>query len=90
MKVTILYRPKSDHARQVEEYQREFTHRTGKKLSLLNIDTVAGAEKAKLYDIVRYPAVIATADDGQLLKMWQDELLPTINEVSFFVQDQQI
>lgn len=63
------------------EYVRDFEHETGHKLELISTETVEGADKARLYDVVRYPAVLATAVDGQMLQLWQGDMLPLRNEV---------
>lgn len=82
MKVVILYRSNSDHARAVEEYIHDFRRQYPEKsLTVLDLDTKDGAATAARYDAVRYPAVIATADDGIMLNMWQGENLPLKNEV---------
>jgi hypothetical protein len=85
MPVFILYRPNSDHERAVTEYARDFFHETGHELELVSTETKEGAEKAKLYDIVRYPTVVATAEDGRMLQMWQEDLLPLRNEVAAYL-----
>lgn len=66
----------------MQSYARELERVTGRKLELVSLETEQGADKAKLYDISNYPAVIAVRDDGELVQLWQSELLPTINEVS--------
>lgn len=81
----ILYRPNSDHERAVLEYARDFHHETGRELELISTETKEGADKARLYDIVRYPAVVATANDGRMLQMWQEDLLPLRNEVAAYL-----
>lgn len=88
MKVVVLYRSKSEHGTAVEQYAREFEVRTSKKLKLQEIDTVEGDEMAKLYDVTQYPALLAIAEDGHLLKLWQGEQLPLINEVAAYVLEQ--
>lgn len=85
MNMFMLYRPNSEHERQALDYSKEFTHRTGSELELISIDTEVGAKKAELYDIVRYPAIVATREDGQIVQLWQEEMLPTINEVSGYL-----
>lgn len=40
---------------------------------------------ARLYDIVRYPAVLATRDNGEMLALWQGEQLPLMNEVAAYM-----
>lgn len=84
MKVLVLYRPNSEHERGVLDFSRDLNRVTGHTLELVSTETPQGADMARLYDITRYPAILAIKDDGQLLQVWQDELLPTINEVSAY------
>jgi len=86
MKGVILYRPNSEHATGVENYAREFEQRTGKKFEFLSIDTLEGAEKAKVYDIVFYPAVLALTDDGRLQQIWAGEQLHLMDEVAAYLR----
>lgn len=85
MNVCILYRPNTEHETKVLEYQHDFQRVTGHSMELINLDTIEGSSKAKLYDVVSYPAVIATRNDGQIMQVWQEDLLPTISEVSAYI-----
>lgn len=85
MKISILYHPVSEHARSVEQYAREFKQRHGADIELVSLETRQGAYIAKLYDIVRYPAVLAVDDNAVLVKNWQDEHLPLMNEVASYL-----
>lgn len=84
MPVMAFYRPNSEHERQVTDYARDLNRTTGHELKLVDLDTPEGADLARLYDVTRYPAIVATRQDGQLLQLWQDEFLPTINEVTAY------
>ncbi len=85
MKVVILYRPVSEHARMVDEFVREFERREpSRKVELVSLDTREGAAMARLYDVTQYPAIVALKDDGQLLQFWQGEQLPLMNEVAVY------
>jgi hypothetical protein len=86
MKVVVLYHPQSEFARLVEEYAHDFGRTRGKTIDLLSLETREGAAMASLYDIVRYPAVLALQDDGQLLKNWEGEQLPLMNEVAAYLE----
>lgn len=79
--VTIVYRPQSEHERAVLDFQRELV-RAQVVTKLVNVDSREGSAMARLYDIVRYPGVLITEDDGRILKSWQGEL-PTVSDVSF-------
>ena len=85
MKVIALYRPNSEHARPIEEYARDFERQRGKAIELMSLDTRDGAEKANLYSIMQYPALVAVRDDGQLLRDWQGARLPLMDEVAAYL-----
>jgi hypothetical protein len=91
MKVVILYRPESEHARAVETFVHDFEqrHDSVAKLELVSIDGRDGIATASLYDIMQFPAILALANDGVLLQSWQGAQLPRIDEVvSYFVASQ--
>ena len=87
MKVVILYRPNTEHERSVLTFEHDFNRQTGHNVELVSLDTLEGAEMAKLYDITAYPAVIAKSNDGVLLKQWSGGELPLINELSYYASD---
>lgn len=87
MKVLILYRPNSEHARKIEQYCRDFVGRDkGRKVDLVNIDTIEGSHLAELYAVTRYPAVVASANDGTMLHLWQGdtEVPPLMSELAYY------
>lgn len=84
MKVLIIYREESDHARAVREFLREYERRAGRELETVNPDTADGAQLCRLYDVVEYPTVVATTNDGVLQQQWRGLPLPLINEVSYY------
>lgn len=88
MKTILLYRPNSEHATTVESYLRDFHSRTGKDIPTVDVDSPQGAELCKLYDIVQYPAIVVTDDEGRMQNAWAGENLPTIGEVSYYVADE--
>ena len=87
MKVLILYRPNSEHARLVEAFIHNYRARhDGSLVETLNIDTREGSEKAILYDITQYPAMIVSQNDGTPQKIWQGEALPLMDEVASYAR----
>lgn len=86
MKAFILYHPQSESARKVEEYIRDFERRGTQTIERMSLDTKEGSDKARLYDIVQYPALVVVRDDGQLMKMWQGEQLPLMDEVAGYLE----
>jgi len=86
MRLCFLYHPVSEHGRQVEEYAREFARKYTKTPELISVDTPQGSEMAKLYDVVQYPALLAVDNNGGLLKYWQGDLLPLMDEVAGYVR----
>jgi hypothetical protein len=84
VKVSVLYRSNSEQERPVVEFEHEYSKRTGRHLSLYDLNTRDGVAMASLYDVMRYPAVLATSDDGSMLQLWQGDSLPLINEVMYY------
>lgn len=80
----ILYRPNSEHARAVETFIRDFqeAHHVEAKIEILSLDTREGAATASLYDIVQYPAMLATNNEGSVIRMWEGNNLPLMSEVA--------
>lgn len=85
MRVRVIYKSESDHAREVMNYLRDFSRQTGQEIEEINPDTADGAQLCRVYDIVEYPTIIATSEDGSLQNMWRGRPLPTISEVSYYV-----
>lgn len=83
--VTILYRPNSEHARQVEEFKTELVRQQA-VIRLINIDSKEGTAVSRLYDIAKYPAVIVHHEDGQLVEHWSGKL-PAINDVLYIAHN---
>jgi methyl coenzyme M reductase alpha subunit len=85
MKVLIFYRPESEQSRSVDEFVHEFTHRhPGSELTLVDVDSVAGAQQAEVYDVMQYPTVVAVGNDGATLQRWDSGMMPLINEVAYY------
>ncbi len=83
----MLYRSNSESAGQAEDYATEYGRRHPNwKIDLVDVDSPDGANMARLYDITRYPAILALSDDGGLQQLWQDEHLPLMNELDFYQQ----
>lgn len=85
MKVLALYRPNSEHGRLVEEFIRDY-QRAGHNgtIEALNIDTREGSAMASLYDVMQYPAIMVTRQDGSVIRSWVGETLPLQNEVAAY------
>jgi hypothetical protein len=85
LRVVVVYKYESDHAREVLDYLRDFSRQTGHTIEEIDPDTPDGADFCRTYDIVEYPTMLALSDNGQLQNMWRGRPLPTISEVSFYV-----
>jgi hypothetical protein len=86
MKVVILYHPRSDHAQTVESFAHDFSRQVGRRLELISLESRDGSATASLYDITRYPAILALSDAGEMLRAWQGPVMPLINELSYYTQ----
>jgi len=81
----VIYKSASEHGRDVSEFLHDFERRTARKLEEIDPDSPRGAEICHLYDVVEYPTILATAEDGQLRQAWRGIPLPLIDEVSYYV-----
>ena len=86
MRVVVISKDKTDYARTVFDYLHDFTHQTGKELEVIDPETREGDQFCEVYNIVEYPTIIAVANDGSMQNIWRGLPLPTINEVSYYVQ----
>lgn len=86
MRVVAVYKEATDYARQVDDFLRDFTRQTGAELEALDPDTSEGDSFCRTYDIVEYPSLVAISEDGTLQNLWRGVPLPTISEVSYYVQ----
>lgn len=87
MKVLILYKPNSEHSREVEEYIEELKRRSlgsPTKIEILNANTRDGMAIASLYDIFSFPAIMVIRMDGGMQKLWQGVDLPLFDEVQAY------
>jgi hypothetical protein len=88
VKLLILYRPNTEHEREVETFVHDFqrVHNPGKKLELLSMNTRDGVATASIYDILQFPAVLALADNGSVLQSWVGSPLPLMNDVAGYLR----
>lgn len=84
MRVAIVYKYESDHARAVLDYLRDVKRQTGYDIEEIDPDTREGSGFCRTYDIVEYPTLLALDDSGGLQHMWRGLPLPTISEVSYY------
>lgn len=88
MKVLVLYRPNSEHARLIEEFIHDFQSRhQDERLEALNIDTRDGSAMASLYDVMQYPAILVVQTDGGIQKAWEGVQLPLMEEVASYARN---
>ncbi len=87
MKVLILYRPDSEHARAIEEFIHDFQSRhPAEHLDVLNVDSRDGDAMVSLYDVTEYPAILVIQVDGSLQHSWQGGVLPLMDEVAAYAR----
>ncbi len=86
MKVVVVYKTETDYARSVSDWLRDFTRQTGKTIEEINPDSREGIMFCRTYDIVEYPTFVALDDESHLQNMWRGTILPTLSEVSYYVQ----
>lgn len=83
MKILVLYRPNSEHARLVETFLGDFErqHADSVAVEVLDLNTREGANTASVYDIVQYPSILVVDNFGSIIRSWQGDSLPLMSEV---------
>jgi len=85
MRLVVLYRPDSEFSRSVEEFIEGYRRwHEGERVEIVNYDSRDGTAMASLYDIVQQPAILAIREDGSVLKTWQGETMPLMDEVASY------
>jgi thioredoxin-related protein len=89
MKVLVLYRPKSEHARKVEIFLHDLQKQHDvdqSSLKILDVDSREGIELATVYDIMTTPAIVVTDNNGGYINSWVGEELPLMRDVAAYSQ----
>ena len=86
MRVVVVYREDKDYSRAVIDFLHDFKYQTGHELEAIDPYSPAGMLFCDTYGIVEYPTIVALSDDSALQNMWRGLPMPTISEVSFYVQ----
>lgn len=66
---------------------RDFKAQTGKDVPVQDVDSPEGIATCQLYEIMQYPAVLVTDDEGHVQNIWTGEQLPLIGELSYYVNN---
>lgn len=87
MKVVVIYQPNSEHATLTESYIHDLqTQHDGLSVETIDADSPQGINLVEAYDIVAFPAILDTTDDGQVIQFWQGEQLPLMNDVAYYAR----
>jgi hypothetical protein len=85
MRLVVLYRPESEYSRIVEEFVANYKRwHDGDKVEIINYDSREGTATASLYDVMTQPAILALREDGSVLKSWEGNSLPLMDEVAAY------
>jgi hypothetical protein len=85
MNLAILYHPDNEYARPTEELVEELKSHTDRKIEFIDVDSREGVEQASNYGAVDYPAFVVLTEDGQVYNMWQGPMLPSIEEITSYL-----
>ena len=89
MRVVIIWRDESEYGRSVTEWLREVEHRTSRTLESYSPDEPEGESICRTYGVTMYPTILAIDRDGKLLQEWRGEMLPRIDDVSYYLSNDQ-
>lgn len=84
MRVVVIFKENNENSRTVINFMRDFKYQTGHELEVINPESKDGIRICQLYDILQYPTVLATTNDGIMQRIWEGLPLPTISELSYY------
>jgi len=87
VRVVVVTKEGMDYSRGVNDWLREFERRVGKELEVVDPETREGVGFAEVYGVVEYPTILALSDEGKLMNSWRGQVLPKIDEVSYYAGD---
>lgn len=85
MKVKIVFKEFSDHAREVFEWIDQFEHRTGREVEKVDPESREGEGYCQARGIMEYPTVVVEGDEGRMVEQWGGTPLPVIDDVMAYV-----
>ncbi len=85
MRIVVVYKEFSDHARECEEWIHEFEHRTGVAPESLDPESPDGETFCQARDILEYPTIVVTDSDGKTYETWRGAPLPVMDEVMGYI-----
>ena len=86
MKTYALYHDPGPNVSEVDEMIRQLESQHMLEVQRVKLDTIEGADMAKLYDITQYPAFVVTRDDGQFVQSWVGKPFPLTDEIAGYAR----
>ena len=81
MKTYLVYRFANAEQRiKAENFLRDIGAVVRPQIIEVDTDTPEGSQRAQLYQIYDYPAILITRDDGQLVQLYQQKW-PLLSEI---------
>jgi len=85
--VVILNKSNTEHDTAAHNYARDFERQTGKTIEFIDADSAEAIEIAKIHDIMQFPAILVTDEDGGFIQVWPDmQSWPTFSELSYYTR----
>ena len=85
MKAYLIYRFDGPQQIRVDSLLRDLGDHWASKIELVDNQTRTGADLARLYDVVDYPALLITLDDGRQLELWQSSW-PLLSDIIYYLR----
>ncbi|MBQ3310246.1 hypothetical protein IJG73_02290 [Candidatus Saccharibacteria bacterium] len=87
MRIVCVWKDNTDYAREVTDWLSEFKRETGKEVESLDPESTEGEIFVRARDMLQFPAVVALADDGTVLREWKGTPMPQFDEVLYYVKE---
>ena len=85
MRVILVFKERSEAAREAFEWMEEFKRRTGREVEQLDPETREGEEFCQARGIMEYPTLVVAVDDGNVVEQWSGRPMPIIDDIMAYV-----
>lgn len=85
MRVVAVWRERTDYAREVQDWMKQFEQERGIKVESVNPDSKEGELFVEARDLLQYPTVLVLTDAGMVVAEFKGRPLPQFAEVGYYL-----
>ena len=86
MKTYLFYRSRSEDESTIRDFLQSLkTIGDDEHVIMQDVNTRDASERARLYDIMVFPTLLTTTNDGVQVQIWKQNM-PTLGEITYYLK----